>query len=283
MLRELPGVSEVELLPLSTRGDEIIDRSLQAIGGKGLFIKELEIAMADDRADIAVHSMKDVPADMPDGFCIAAVLERANPFDALVARSATSLDELPEGALIGSSSLRRQSQILAKRPDLRIEPVRGNVNTRLKKLDDGDYEAILLACAGLDRLGMSSRISAQLDPADMLPAAAQGVIGLECRSDREDLCSLLTQIEHPQTKLTTIAERAVAAKLEATCHSPLASFATLEKDILTLRSLAARPDGSAIISEQISVPSLDAESLGLELAQRMLDLGAANLLGISTE
>ena len=283
MLRELPDVSEVELLPLSTRGDEILDRSLQAIGGKGLFIKELEIAMADDRADIAVHSMKDVPADMPDGFCIAAVLERANPFDALVARSANSLDELPEGALVGSSSLRRQSQILAKRPDLRIEPVRGNVNTRLKKLDDGDYDAILLACAGLDRLGMSSRISAQLDPAVMLPAAAQGVIGLECRSDREDLSSLLTQIEHPQTKLTTIAERAVAAKLEATCHSPLASFATLEKDTLTLRSLAARPDGSAIISERISGPSLDAQSLGLELAKRMLDLGAANLLGISTE
>ncbi len=263
--------------------EQILDRSLQAIGGKGLFIKELEIAMADNRADIAVHSMKDVPADMPDGFCIAAVLERANPFDALVARSANSLDELPEGALIGSSSLRRQSQILAKRPDLRIEPVRGNVNTRLKKLDDGKYEAILLACAGLDRLGMSSRISAQLDPADMLPAAAQGVIGLECRSDREDLRSLLTQIEHPQTKLTTMAERAVAAKLKATCHSPLASFAVIEKDTLTLRSLAARPDGSAIISERISGRSLDAESLGLELAKRMLDLGAANLLGISTE
>jgi len=283
MLRELADVSEVSLLPLSTRGDEILDRSLQAIGGKGLFIKELEIAMADNRADIAVHSMKDVPADMPDGFCIAAVLERANPFDALVARSATSLDELPEGALIGSSSLRRQSQILAKRPDLRIEPVRGNVNTRLKKLDDGDYEAILLACAGLERLGMSSRISAQLDPADMLPAAAQGVIGVECRSDREDLRSLLTQIEHPQTKLTTMAERAVAAKLEATCHSPLASFAVIEKDTLTLRSLAARPDGSAIISERIAGRSLDAEWLGIELAKRMLDLGAANLLGISTE
>ena len=283
MLRALPDVSEVELLPLSTRGDEILDRSLQAIGGKGLFIKELEIAMADGRADIAVHSMKDVPADMPDGFCIAAVLERANPFDALVARSANSLDELQEGALIGSSSLRRQSQILAKRPDLRITPVRGNVNTRLKKLDDGHYDAILLACAGLDRLGMSSRISAQLDPADMLPAAAQGVIGLECRSDRKDLHSLLTPMEHPQTKLTTTAERAVAAELEATCHSPLASFATLEKDTLTLRSLAARPDGSAIISERISGPSLDAASLGLELAKRMLDLGAANLLGISTE
>jgi hydroxymethylbilane synthase len=283
MLRALPDVSEVALLPLSTRGDEILDRSLQAIGGKGLFIKELEIAMADGRADIAVHSMKDVPADMPDGFCIAAVLERANPFDALVARSANSLDELQEGALIGSSSLRRQSQILAKRPDLRIAPVRGNVNTRLKKLDDGHYDAILLACAGLDRLGMSSRISAQLDPADMLPAAAQGVIGLECRSDRKDLRSLLTPMEHPQTKLTTIAERAVAAELEATCHSPLASFATLEKDTLTLRSLAARPDGSAIISERISGPSLDAASLGLELAKRMLDLGAANLLGISAE
>jgi hydroxymethylbilane synthase len=200
-----------------------------------------------------------------------------------VCRSAGNLDELPAGALIGSSSLRRQSQLLAKRPDLKIEPVRGNVNTRLSKLDDGQYDAILLACAGLERLGMKSRISAQLDPDVMLPAAAQGVIGIECLSAQQDLCELLAQVEHAQTKLTTTAERAVAAKLEATCHSPLASFATIENDTLTLQSLAARPDGSAIISEQISGNPLDAETLGLELAQRMLDLGAATLLGIEAE
>jgi hydroxymethylbilane synthase len=282
-LRDLPDVSSVELVPLSTRGDEILDRSLQAIGGKGLFIKELEVAMAEGRADIAVHSMKDVPAEIPAGFCIAAVLERANPFDALVCRNAGSLDELPTGALIGSSSLRRQSQILAKRPDIKIEPVRGNVNTRLRKLDDGEYEAILLACAGLERLGMQSRISAQLGPDVMLPAAAQGVIGIECLSAQQQLCELLAGIEHAQTRLTTTAERAVAAKLEATCHSPLASFATIEMDTLTLQSLAARPDGSAIISEQISGNPLNAEALGLELADRMLDLGAAKLLGIEAQ
>jgi len=282
-LRELPEVSTVELLPLSTRGDENLDRSLQAIGGKGLFIKELEIAMAEGRADIAVHSMKDVPAEIPDGFCIASVLERANPFDALVSRGSISLDTLPEGALVGSSSLRRQSQMLARRPDLKIEPIRGNVNTRLKKLDDGVYDAILLACAGLERLGLASRISAQLDPRDMLPAAAQGVIGIECRNERQDLRDLLIQVGHEQTKLTTLAERAVAARLEATCHSPLASYATIDKDTLSLQSLAARPDGSAIIREQISGSPLNAEALGLELANRMLDLGAASLLGIAAQ
>ena len=282
-LRDLAPVSAVELLLLSTRGDEILDKSLQAIGGKGLFIKELEVAMLDGRADIAVHSMKDVPADMPDGFCIAAVLERANPFDALVTNNVKSLAELPQGALVGSSSLRRQSQLLALRPDLKIEPVRGNVNTRLRKLDDGEFDAIMLACAGLERLGMSARISEQLKPSDMLPASAQGVIGIECRSDRTELRELLATIEHAETKQTTLAERAVTERLQATCHSPLASFATIENDKLMLRSLAARTDGSDVIREEIAGAPQDAEALGFELAERMLALGAADLLGIVVE
>jgi len=282
-LRELPQVSAVELLLLSTRGDEILDKSLQAIGGKGLFIKELEVAMLDGRADIAVHSMKDVPAEMPDGFFIAAVLERANPFDALVAKDVHSLGELPQGALVGSSSLRRQSQLLALRPDLRIEPVRGNVNTRLQKLDDGQFDAIMLACAGLERLGMASRISEQLSPDEMLPASAQGVIGIECRHDRTNLRELLATIEHAGTKQTTLAERAVTERLQATCHSPLASYATIENDSLRLKSLAASTDGSHVIREEITGVVHAAEALGFELAERMLTLGAADLLGIEVE
>jgi len=283
MLRDLPHVSSVELVLLSTRGDEILDRSLQAIGGKGLFIKELEVAMNDGRADIAVHSMKDVPAELPDGFCIAAVLERANPFDALVAGRVHSVAELPQGAVVGSSSLRRQSQLLALRPDLRIQPARGNVNTRLAKLDDGQFDALMLACAGLERLGMGSRISAQLDPSQMLPASAQGVIGIECHRERADLRDLLAQTEHAETKQTTFAERAVTERLEATCHSPLASYATIGNDLLTLQSLAANADGSAVIRETIAGHPDDAVALGLELGERMLGLGAAKLLGTTQQ
>jgi len=283
ILRKLPSVSAVDLLLLSTRGDEILDKSLQLIGGKGIFIKELEVAILEGQADIAVHSMKDVPADLPDGFCIAAVLERANPFDALVSNTVKSLDELPNGARIGSSSLRRQSQLLALRPDLCVEPVRGNVNTRLQKLDDGQFEAIMLACAGLERLGMASRISAQLDPQDMLPASAQGVVGIECRSDRTDLRDLLAGIEHAETLQTTLAERAVTQCLQATCHSPLASYATLDSGSLTLHSLAANPDGSTIIRETIEGAATSAADLGRELGERMLGLGAADLLGIDPQ
>ena len=213
LVRGLPEVSAIEIVPMSTRGDEILDRSLQKIGGKGLFIKELEVAMATDRADIAVHSMKDVPAEMPEGFMLAAVLERANPFDGLVSSKATSLMSLPDGARVGSSSLRRQAQLLALRPDVSVEPLRGNVNTRLAKLDAGNFDAILLACAGLERLGMSDRIAAQIGPDQMMPAAAQGVIGIECLADRDDLSQLLARLEDPVTKSTTLAERAVARRL----------------------------------------------------------------------
>lgn len=277
-LRTFPEVHKVELVPMTTRGDEVLDRSLQKIGGKGLFIKELEIAMDNDAADIAVHSMKDVPAEMPVGFCVAAVLRRASPADALVTRDGRKLAELPEAAIVGSSSLRRQAQLRALRPDIRVEELRGNVNTRLRKLTDGEYDAIVLACAGLDRLGLAEHISERFDPEQMLPAAAQGVIGIECLEDRGDLLDLLAQIEHAPTRQTTLAERAVARHLQASCQSPVASFATLHGDDLTLLALVADIDGSRILREEITGSVVEAEALGIEVADRLLARGAAELL-----
>ncbi|ANO49963.1 hydroxymethylbilane synthase [Woeseia oceani] len=275
--RTVPSAT-VELVPLSTRGDEVLDRSLQKIGGKGLFIKELEVAMQDGRADIAVHSMKDVPAVMPEGFCIAAILPRGNPADALLGREAVTLKTLPEGAVVGSSSLRRQAQILAVRPDLCVKPLRGNVQTRIGKLDAGEYDAIVLAAAGLERLELADRISEVLPATTMLPAAGQGVIGIECLSDRDDLCSLLARLEDPVTAVTTRAERAVAHRLEASCHSPVASYAILNGDELTLEALVARADGSEVLRQQSSGRAADAAELGTALADVLLANGAANLL-----
>lgn len=277
-LRGLPEVSAVDLVPMTTRGDEILDRSLQEIGGKGLFIKELEIAMQDGSADIAVHSMKDVPADMPDGFCIAAVLQRASFADGLLTRGGRKFAELPHAAVIGSSSLRRQAQLLALRPDLQVKPLRGNVDTRLKKLADGEYDAIVLACAGLERLGLEKHISERFDPEQMLPAAAQGVIGIECLEDNPELQDLLAQLEHAATRQTTIAERAVARRLRATCQSPVASLANLHGDDLTLLALVARADGSQILREEITGSGAEAEALGSEVADRLLARGAGELL-----
>ena len=277
-LRELAGVSTVDLLPMTTRGDETLDRSLQKIGGKGLFIKELEIAMRDGKADIAVHSMKDVPAEMPPGFSIAAVLERANPADALVSRGGKLLDELPSGARIGSSSLRRQAQLKALRPDLQVEALRGNVNTRLERLERGDFDAIVLACAGLERLGLSARISEQFDPDRMLPAAGQGVVGIECLQEQEKLCQLLQQLEHAETRHRTMAERAVAKTLKASCHSPVASFAEAREGSLTLAALVASTDGTTIIREKGCGDAADAASLGVDVAMRLLERGARDLL-----
>ena len=203
LLNALPDVDSVELLPLSTRGDEILDRSLQKIGGKGLFIKELEVAMQAGEADIAVHSMKDVPAEMPDGFCVAAVLKRANHADAFVAPDGLTLDNLAHGARIGSSSLRRQAQLKLMRPDVLVEPLRGNVNTRLSKLENGDYDAIILAAAGLERLGLDHHISHQFSPEEMLPAAAQGVIGIECLESNDALRAILNKLTLEATARTT--------------------------------------------------------------------------------
>ena len=278
LLRELPEVDSVELVPLSTRGDEILDRSLQKIGGKGLFIKELEVAMQRGEADIAVHSMKDVPAEMPDGFCLAAMLERANQADALVTPGGRQLADLPEGALIGSSSLRRQAQLRMLRPDLRIEPLRGNVNTRLAKLDDGKYDAIVLAAAGLERLDFSERISQEFAPEEMLPAAAQGVVGIECLEGAVALRKVLAQLNHPDSVRTTLAERAIARVLEASCQSPVATYARIDGDQLTVTALVAMPDGSRSIRDSVSGAADDAEHLGEMLAARLLEQGAAELL-----
>jgi hydroxymethylbilane synthase len=278
LLEALPEVDAVELVPMSTRGDEILDRSLQKIGGKGLFIKELEIAMQRGDADIAVHSMKDVPAEMPEGFCLAAMLERANHADALVSPAGQQLDDLREGALIGSSSLRRQAQLKLLRPDLRIEPLRGNVNTRLAKLDNGDYDAIILAAAGLERLGLEDRISQVFQPDQMLPAAAQGVVGIECRDDAAELRDILAQLNHDASVKTTLAERAIARVLDASCQSPVATFASIDGDSMTVTALVAMPDGSRVIRDSVSGKPADAEQLGESLARRLLDQGAGEVL-----
>ncbi len=278
LLSDLPEVESVELVPMSTRGDEVLDRSLQKIGGKGLFIKELEVAMQRGEADIAVHSMKDVPAEMPDGFCLAAMLERANHADALVSPNGEQLADLAEGALIGSSSLRRQAQLKMMRPDLRIEPLRGNVNTRLAKLDNGEYDAIILAAAGLERLEFDERISQQFLPEQMLPAAAQGVVGIECLEDATELRGTLAKLNHDTSVQTTLAERAIARVLEASCQSPVATFATIDDGEMSVTALVAMPDGSEFIRDSISGPADNAVQLGETLAARLLESGAAELL-----
>ena len=277
-LRAMSDVTEVELLPMSTKGDEILDRSLQKIGGKGLFIKELEIAMQRGDADIAVHSMKDVPAEMPAGFCLASTLERANPADALVSRDHIKFADLPKGARIGSSSLRRQAQLRMLRPDLQVEPLRGNVNTRLAKLEAGEFDAIILAAVGLQRLGLEQHITEEFSPRQMLPATAQGVLGIECLEERADLRELLGQLTHGPTAQTTLAERTVARSLQASCQSPVATFAEIDDGELRIRGLAAMPDGSESIRDSIQGAPGDAASLGDQLAQRMLANGAGELL-----
>ena len=278
LLRLQAGVDGVELLPLSTRGDEVLDRSLQKIGGKGLFIKELEVAMQNGDADIAVHSMKDVPADLPDELTIAAVLERANHADALVSPNGAQLADLRQGALIGSSSLRRQAQLRMMRPDLVVEPLRGNVNTRLRKLDNGDYDAIVLAAAGLERLELASRISQQFKPAEMLPAATQGVIGIECLTSNEALIDILQTLNHETTALTTAAERAIAATLHASCQSPVATYATTSGESLEVTALVALPDGSESLRDSMAGDAGAAAQLGRALAERLLARGARELL-----
>ncbi len=278
LLEALPEVATVELVPLSTRGDEILDKSLQKIGGKGLFIKELEVAMQAGDADIAVHSMKDVPAEMPEGFCLAAVLERANHADALVGGNGVVFDDLPNGARIGSSSLRRQAQLKLLRADLNIEPLRGNVNTRLAKLENGDFDAIILAAAGLERLGLQHYISQQFAPEEMLPAAAQGVIGIECPESRADLRSVLAKLNHEPTVRTTAAERAIARTLQANCQSPVATYAVIDDALMTVTALVALPDGSDSIRDSVQGPVEDAEQLGIQLAENLLGQGAGELL-----
>jgi hydroxymethylbilane synthase len=272
-----PGLG-VELVTMSTQGDRVLDSPLAKIGGKGLFVKELEQRMLAGDADIAVHSMKDVPADLPDGLEIGAILAREDPQDAFVSNRYASIDALPQGARVGTSSLRRQCQLRARRPDLEILDLRGNVGTRLGKLDAGDYDAIVLACAGLKRLGMAGRIAAVLAPEQMLPAVAQGVIGIECRSNDVWVAGLIDVLNDAETATRTLAERAMNARLAGGCQAPVAGFSELVEGVLELRGLVGRPDGSDIIHGAISGPAADAVALGRELAEDLLARGADVIL-----
>jgi hydroxymethylbilane synthase len=279
LLREAHSGLEIELVPLLTQGDRIQDRTLAAIGGKGLFIKELEVAIEDLRADIAVHSMKDVPADLPDGLAIEAVLARADPRDALVTTSGIArLEDLPQNAVVGTSSLRRQAQLRALRPDLRVESLRGNVDTRIRKLEAGGMDAIVLACAGLVRLGLESRITARLDPQICLPAVTQGVIGIECRRSDTRTAGLLQALEDRATRKVMDAERAFAARLGGSCQSPIAAYAELDAERITLRGLVAEPDGSRLLRDSATGDAKNPAAIGRQLADRMLAAGAGPLL-----
>jgi len=272
-----PGL-QVELLTMSTQGDRILDSPLAKIGGKGLFVKELEQGMLDGRADLAVHSMKDVPAVLPDGLCLGAILDREDPRDAFVSMQYSSVDDLPEGARVGTSSLRRQCQLRARRPDLQILDLRGNVGTRLGKLDAGDYDAIVLACAGLKRLGLSARITHALTPEEMLPAIAQGVIGIECRVDDPRVRSLIEPLNHDETWRRTAAERAMNATLAGGCQAPVAGYSLLNAGVVELRGLVGQPDGSTVIRGDISGSAEQAEALGKQLAEDLLSRGARTIL-----
>jgi hydroxymethylbilane synthase len=277
LLEAHPGL-RIELVSMSTRGDRVLDSPLAKIGGKGLFVKELEQGMLEGRADIAVHSMKDVPAELPQGLGITAILEREDPRDAFVSNQYESIEELPEGARVGTSSLRRQCQLRAWRPDLVLLDLRGNVGTRLARLDTGDYDAIVLACAGLKRLRLETRITRALQPEQMLPAIAQGVIGIECRLADDRTRALLEPLNHPATQLRTLAERSLNATLSGGCQAPVAGYSVLEDGMIELRGLVGWPDGRDIIRGKASGPAGDAESLGRGLAEGLLSRGARAIL-----
>ena len=277
-LRDAHPQLNVVLVPMTTTGDQVLDRTLAQVGGKGLFVKELELALLEDRADIAVHSMKDVPSVLPESLLLTCMLERADPRDAFVSNQFKQFADLPHGAHLGTASLRRQSQLLALRPDLRISPVRGNVETRLRKLDGGQYDAIVLASAGLTRLGLAARISEYLDVQRSIPAAGQGVIGIECRRDDPRAQTLCAVLNHAESEHCVRAERAFATRLEGSCQAPIAGFATLDGAQLTLTGLVAAPDGTQVIRQQISGSRLHCEQLGVQLAERVLSLGADKLL-----
>lgn len=269
---------QVTLVPMSTRGDKILDTPLAKIGGKGLFVKELELAMLEERADIAVHSMKDVPMEFPDGLGLQTICEREDPTDALVSNHYTSLATLPEGAIVGTSSLRRQCQVRHLRSDLTVRDLRGNVNTRLAKLDAGEFDAIILASSGLKRLEMSERIAATLEPEVILPAGGQGAVGIECRTDDTILHQLLAPLEHDETRARVMAERAMNLRLQGGCQVPIGCFATLNGDILTLRGLVGSIDGKQLLDGSIQGPMEQAESLGQTLAEQLLEQGADQIL-----
>lgn len=269
---------DVRLLTMTTRGDQILDRTLSKVGGKGLFIKELEKALLDGRADLAVHSLKDVPVDMQSSFSLSAILERDDPRDALVSNEFSSLDQLPDGAVIGTSSLRREAQIKVHYPSLKVLPLRGNLDTRLAKLDRGDYAAIVLAAAGLRRLGLAQRIRGYLTPEQSLPAAGQGALAVEIMANRADLQQWLAPLGSAEATACAEAERAVSRVLGGSCQVPLAAFAEIRGAELHLRALVAEPDGSLIVRSEVSGPVQNARRMGEQAGQELLDKGAKAIL-----
>jgi len=268
----------IELLTMTTQGDKILDTPLAKVGGKGLFVKELETGMLEGRADLAVHSMKDVPVEFPQGLRLAAVLPREDPRDVLISNTCSSIDELPEGARVGTSSLRRQSQLRARRPDLRILDLRGNVNTRLSKLDNGEYDAIMLAAAGIKRMGWEARITEFLPPEQFLPAIGQGAIGIEIRSDDTHVSELVTELNDAQTAIRISAERALNEALQGGCQVPIAGYSEISHGVILLRALVGRPDGTELVQGVISGKPEDAEELGRVLAEDLLSRGAKQIL-----
>ncbi|WJN59843.1 hydroxymethylbilane synthase [Pseudomonas sp. SO81] len=270
-----PGLT-VSLVPMVSRGDKLLDAPLAKIGGKGLFVKELETALLEHEADIAVHSMKDVPMDFPEGLGLFCICEREDPRDAFVSNTYDSLDALPAGSVVGTSSLRRQAQLLARRPDLKIQFLRGNVNTRLAKLDAGEYDAIILAAAGLIRLGFEERIRSSISVDDSLPAGGQGAVGIECRSADSEIHALLAPLHHAETATRVIAERALNKRLNGGCQVPIACYALLEGEQIWLRGLVGQPDGGLLLRAEGR--GTDAEVLGVQVAEQLLAQGAETIL-----
>ncbi len=277
LLAAHPGL-RVELVSMSTQGDRILDAPLAKVGGKGLFVKELEQSLLDGSADIAVHSMKDVPVEFPDGLYLPVICQREDPRDAFVSNTFKRLDDLPHGACVGTSSLRRQTVLHERRPDLAIVTLRGNVNTRLKKLDDGAYDAIILAAAGLLRLGFAERITEYLEPEISLPAIGQGAIGIECRSEDARIHDLVSVLHDMETYICVHAERAMNQQLQGGCQVPIAGYAQLKGEVLTLRGLVGRTDGSEVVRGTISGGAHEAAQLGVTLADDLLKRGARAIL-----
>ena len=272
-----PG-AEVSILGMTTRGDQILDRPLSQIGGKGLFIKELEVAMQEGRADLAVHSLKDVPMEMPEGFSLTAITARENPRDAFVSNKFAGLDDLPAGAVVGTSSLRREAILRAKYPQLKIEPLRGNLDTRLRKLDDGQYDAIILAAAGLIRLGLKDRIRTVLTPEQSLPAPGQGALGIEILASRADAEAFIAPLADAETTHCVRAERAFSRALGGSCQVPLGGYAIIENGQLWLRGFVATPDGTEMVADELRGNPQDDETIGRLLAQMLRDKGADPIL-----
>jgi hydroxymethylbilane synthase len=275
-LRERHAGLTVELLPMSTRGDELLDRRLDQVGGKGLFVKELELAMSEGRADLAVHSMKDMPAELPPGFVLAAITAREDPRDALVSNRYATLAEMPPGAAVGTSSLRRSAQLAERHPQLTVRMLRGNVDTRLAKLDRGEYDAVVLAAAGLARLGLAGRIRARLSPEESLPAPGQGALGIECLEAREDVRTLLALLRDPASELCVQAERSVSRALGGSCALPLGAYAERSGDGIRLRALVASADGRRVL--RAAAAGSDPEAVGENAAEKLRAQGAEELL-----